>query len=341
MDAESPALVQPTPPPAAAKAGGLLRRAWRPLLLLALLLLLLWQWWRLDELQDELNRRASENQTQARQSQTGMQALTGRLDALDARLGEVLNRQAALEAISQELAKSRDERLLAEIEQAVVIAAQQLQLAGNVDAALLALQNADARLARAGQPQLLPLRRLLTRDIERLKAMPLADVPGIALKLEAIIAAIDGLPLAFEQRARPASESAAPPAKGTTWWQNLGRDLWGELRGLIRIDRVDSGEAALLSPNQVFFLRENLKLRLVNARLTLLQRDGRAFREDLRQARDWLEHYFDRRAKPVQTAVATLNALTAADLSIDAPSLNETLAALRSNKLRPGGAAQR
>jgi uroporphyrin-3 C-methyltransferase len=58
----------------------------------------------------------------------------------------------------QELSSTRDERVLAEVEQAVVIAMQQLQFAGNVEAALLRLQGADARLARSAQPQFLPVR---------------------------------------------------------------------------------------------------------------------------------------------------------------------------------------
>jgi len=310
-------------------------------LLLAVALLLGGQWWRLADLDDELNKRVAENHSEARQSQERLQLLASKVDALEARLAETQSREAALEALSADLLKSRDERLLAEIEQAVAIAAQQLQLAGNVQAALVALQSADASLARAGQAQFLPLRRLINRDIDRLKALPLADLPGIALKLDGTIAAIDSLPLAFEQRARPEAASATTPAKPAIWWQNLGRDLWTEIRGLIRVERIDSGEAALLSPNQVFFLRENLKLRLVNARLALQQRDGRSFREDLRQARDWLERYFDRRAKPVQNSIALLNTLAATEFSIDVPSLNETLTALRSNKLRPGGGALR
>jgi len=317
------------------------RRLWRPLLLLAVVLLIVWQWWRMGELGNELARRLAENQTREQQSQDNVRALVGRVDALEARLAEMQSRQVALEATSAELAKGRDERLLAEIEQAVAIAAQQLQLAGNVQAALIALQSADTSLARAGLAQLLPLRRLINRDIERLKALPLADVPGIALKLDGTIAAIDSLPLAFEQRARPEAAGAVAAAKASSWWQRLGRDLWTEIRGLIRVERIDGSETALLSPNQAFFLRENLKLRLINARLALLQRDGRSFREDLRQARDWLEHYFDRRAKSVQNAIALLNSLAATELSVDAPSLNETLAALRSNRLRSGGAAQR
>ena len=337
--AESAALTHQPPAPRPWWA-----RLWRPLplFIVALLLLLGWQWWRLGELQDQLSRRLGETQVKERQTEEKLQLLTGKLDSVEAKLAEMHSREAALEALSADLLKNRDERLLAEAEQAVAIAAQQLQLAGNVQSALAALQSADASLARAGRVQFLPLRRLINRDIERLKALPLADLPGITLKLEGTIAAIDSMPLAFEQRTRPVTEDAVASARAANWWQGLGRDLWSEIRSLIRVERIDSGEPALLSPDQVFFLRENLKLRLVNARLALLQRDGRSFHDDLRQARDWLERYFDRRAKPVQNAIALLNSLAATDLSVDAPGLNETLAALRSgNALRPSGGAQR
>lgn len=325
----------------------------RPSVLLATIALLLlgWQWLetreRFDNLQQELARRlsagdvvASEGRTLSRQNQEMLQALTAKTGVLEARLAEAQSQQLALESMYQELSRTRDERLLAEIEQAVSIAAQQLQLAGNVEAALIALQNADARLARTGQAQLLPLRKLINRDIDRLKALPLADIPGISIKLEAVMAAVDTLPLAFEQRARaePVVKSKLGVTK-TGFWEELGHDLWAELKQLIRVERIEQSghgehtETALLAPSQVFFLRENLKLRLINARLALLQRDGRTYREDLRQAQQLLERYFDTREKPVSGAIATLKGLSSADLSLELPTLGETLGSIRNFKL--------
>ncbi|HUW37731.1 MAG TPA: uroporphyrinogen-III C-methyltransferase [Rhodocyclaceae bacterium] len=356
MDAETPALTQPQSRPQAAWRRAVASAA-RPAVLIAVasLLLLGWQWLetrvRLTQLQSQVAQRLAENDAAAqegralgRQNQEALQALSIKVGALDAKLAEAQGQQVALDAMYQELSKGRDERLLAEVEQTVAIAAQQLQLAGNVEAALIALQSADQRLARAGHAQFLPLRKLLNRDIDRLKALPLADVPGIALKLEGVIGAIDGLPLAFEQRTR-AAPSAAPVAK-SGFWAGIGRELWSEMKLMIRIERIDRTEPVLLPPAQSFFLRENLKLRLLDARLALLQHDGRSFREDLHRARDWLVRYFDQRAKPVQSAVATLNALAAADLAVELPTLNDTLASLRNFKLahkrndpipRPGG----
>jgi uroporphyrin-3 C-methyltransferase len=336
------------------------RDAWRSptLRVLAVALLIVIAQWvdtrmQVASLQQELARRladgdsmAREGRTLARQNQEAQAALQAKVGALEAKLAETQSQAVALEAMYQELSSSRDERVLAEVEQAVVIAMQQIQFAGNVEAALIALQGAEARLARSIQPRFLPARKLLARDIERLKATPGANVTGLSLKIESVVAAVDGLPLAYEQR--PKAESAKPLAKAkplqADYWRELGADLWREFRQLVRIERIDQGDPALLSPNQSFFLRENLKLRLLNARLALLQRDGKTFREEIRQSREHLDRYFDSRSKPVQAAQSTLGALAATDVGFDLPGLAETLTALRNLKFareRSAGAGAR
>jgi uroporphyrin-3 C-methyltransferase len=303
-------------------------------------------------LQQELAKRladgdsmAKEGRTLARQSQDSVASLQAKVGVLEAKLAETQSQAVALEAMYQELSSTRDERVLAEVEQAVTIAMQQLQFAGNVEAALSALQGADARLARSAQLQFLPVRRLIARDIERLKATPGANISGLSLKIESVVAAVDGLPLAYEQRPKADAAKPVSPARpaSTEYWREIGAELWRELRQLVRIERIDQGDPALLSPNQSFFLRENLKLRLLNARLALLQREGKTFREEIRQSREQLDRYFDARAKPVQAAQSTLAALATTDVTFDLPGLAETLTALRNLKFareRSGGAAR-
>ena len=123
-----------------------------------------------------------------------------KITLLESRLAESQTQQAALEALYRELAPSRDEWALTEIEQILLLASQQLQFAGNVPSALAALQLADAKLQRLDRPQFLPLRRALARDMDRLKAVPFVDVPGVSLRLDQAIAAVDTLPLALEER---------------------------------------------------------------------------------------------------------------------------------------------
>ena len=246
---------------------------------------------------------------------------------LEARLAESQSQQAALETLYRELSPSRDELALTEVEQVLALASQQLTLAGNVQAALAALQLADAKLARLGRPQFTPLRRAIAADMERLKAVPYVDVAGISFKLDQSLASIDELPLARDERLPQPAKTPAPADE--PGWRRLARGAWSELRSLVRIEVSDRPAAPLLTPQETYFLRENLRLRLLAARLALLSRDERAFRTDLTTAKEWLDRYFDSRVKSVQTISATLAQLANTPMATDMPDLARSLEAAR------------
>ncbi len=255
-----------------------------------------------------------------------------RLGQLEARLAEVQNQRLALESLYEELSRSRDEWTLAEVEQILLVASQQLQLAGNVKAALIALEAADARLARSDRPQLTQVRRVIAEDIERLKSSPFVDVTGIGLKLERLMAAVDTLPLAIDIRPVERNDGAAgdTAAQG---WRRVVAEMWQDLLSLVRVERIDTPEAPLLAPDQTFFLRENLKLRLLGARLALLARDQGAYRADLTAASEWTNRYFDPSAPAVASSIETLNELAESDIRIELPDVSASLDAVRSYRL--------
>ena len=299
---------------------------------------------RIGATQEELAKRlrgieteTREARTLGRQTQEALREALGKLGALEAKVAESQNQQVALEALYQELTRNRDEWQLAEIEQVLAIAQQQLQLSGNVRAGLLALQLAESRLSRVDRLQFLPVRRALTRDIDRLKSLPALDVPGLSLTIDRLIASVDAMPLAFDERVeRSASGKAAksaPPAE-ENFFARLGGEVWKELRQLVVVRKVEAPEPPLLPPQQAWFLRENLKLRLLNARLALLTRDEAGYREDLRVTQRWIQRYFDVRAKASQGALAQLKQLSAASISFEPPSIVDSLEAVRGFKSR-------
>ena len=295
---------------------------------------------RIGATQEELARRlrdieadAREARSIARQSQEGARDAQVRIGQLESRLAESQSQQLALEALYQELSRNRDEWQLAEIEQVLAIASQQLQLAGNVRAALLALQLAEARLAKSDRPQFLPVRRALARDIERLKALPVLDIAGMSARIDGMVAAVDSLPLAFDERSeRPAAGAKEVADKG--FWSRLGSEVWGELRQLVVIRQVGSNEAPLLPPPQAYFVRENLRLRLLNARLSLLTRDEAGYRDDLRAAETWIRRYFDPRSKQALDTLGQLKQLSAASISFEMPGISDSLDAVRGYQSR-------
>jgi len=271
-------------------------------------------------------------QTTARaqtQLASDMRDALAKITLVEARVAESQSQQAALEALYRDLAPSRDEIALTEIEQVLLVASQQLLLAGNVQSALAALQLADARLQRLERPQFLPLRRALTRDMDRLKAMPFVDIAGMSLKLDQVLAAVAVLPFAMDERLPPAAPGSTPPPADEPAWKRLAREAWAELRQLVRVEVADRPAAPLLLPSQQYFLRENLKLRLLSARIALLNRDDASFKADLGAAETWLRVYFDTRAKPVQSVQAALKQLAATPMGGDMPDLGGSLEALR------------
>jgi uroporphyrin-3 C-methyltransferase len=104
--------------------------------------------------------------------------------------------------------------------------------------------------------------------------------------------------------------------------------LWSEVRTLVRVTRIDSPEAMLIAPEQAFFLRENLKLRLLNARLSLLSRQFDIAQSDLRDALASLDRYFERSHRRVAIGAETLRQVAAQSRQAAVPRPDATLAAI-------------
>lgn len=313
---------------------------------------LLWQ--KLGNIQEELARRSTdagaqaiEARTLARQAQEGTRELSARLALQESRISEVSLQRTQLEELMQSLSRSRDENLVVDVESALRLAQQQAQLTGSAAPLLAALKSADQRLSRAAQPRLNPLQRAITRDMDRIKAASLTDVPVLMIKLDELVRLADELPVAnamvdsISSRAAASTASTVPLAAAGkpsllvfdklalhAWSQRTLDSLWEEARKLLRVSRIDQPEAALLAPEQSFFLRENLKLRLLNARLGLLSRQTEAARADLASANAWLGKYFDPVSRKTQAAVQLLAQVQSQLKTSELPRLDETMAAL-------------
>jgi uroporphyrin-III C-methyltransferase len=264
---------------------------------------------------------------------------------LESRLAEEQGQREALEQLYADLSRGRDEAVLVEVERLVAMAGQELSISGNVATALAALQTADVRLARTDSARFLPLRRVIARDIERLKVAPTVDVTGMALKLDQLAAGVETWPLLSD--ARPAPPSAASgkaptplePSPGTPWWERwldrLQAEL-GEYRDLVTLRRVETADSLLLLPQQQQLVRQQIKLRLLNARSALLMRNDRLFRADLLEAQALIMRHVDTRQANVAAAVAMIKQLGSTALSVDVPQINDSLAAVRSARVVPG-----
>jgi uroporphyrin-3 C-methyltransferase/uroporphyrinogen III methyltransferase/synthase len=361
-----PMATSATPEPGAPKN---LQRANRPVYagLGVLAVLLLAQWWnshaQISSLREEMAQRLkngdalnAETKVLVKSTQDSLRELQGKVSVLESKQQEAQSEQLALQQLYEDMSKNRDEWALSEIEQVLSTASQQLQLAGNVQGALIALQNADSRLAASNKPQFIVIRRAIARDIDKLKALPSVDVAGIAVRIDSAISQIDTMPLLSDEkpvqpvtppkvtRSAQKSRSAAMEKQPATpdWtasleerWRSWSNEMWTEVRQLIQVRKVDDPDALLVSPTQAFYAKENLKLRLLNARLALLSRNEGDFRNDLMAAQDAIAKYFDTRAKQTQTVQSLLRQVQSSNLSIEMPTLADSLTAVRNYKAKP------
>jgi uroporphyrin-3 C-methyltransferase len=296
---------------------------------------LLWQ--KLSNIQEQLARQsadagqhASEARATAKQAQELAMETAAKLAVTEVRLSEVSLQRTQLEELMQSLSRSRDENLVVDIESAVRLAQQQAQLAGSVEPLLAALKSAELRVNRAAQPRLTPLQRAIARDVARIKATAVADTPALLVKLDELVLLADDLPVANAVALTRANDTLKRKPEETVmgWWTRLGQVLQEEIRGLVRVSRIEEPQAALLSPEQSFFLRENLKLKLLNARLGLLSRQIDSARSDLATAAVSLNRYFDASSRKTQTAVNLLLQVQGQMKALEIPRVDETLTAL-------------
>ena len=299
---------------------------------------LLWQ--KLSRIQEQLARQSAdtglqalEAKTWAKQSQELVQDSAARVALMEVRLAEVALQRTQLEELMQSLSRSRDENLVVDIEAALRMAQQQGQLTGSLEPMLAALKSAQKRVQRSAQPRLAPVLRALEKDLDRLTTTQVFDLPGLLIQLDEGVALVDGLALANEAlgRVRQRQELAPTPqadSQAPSRWV-AGLNAFGDqLKGLIRVSRIDSPDAALLSPEQGFFLRENLKLKLLNARMGLLARQKDSARADLGSAAILVRRYADVNSRKTTQLLQLLEQASVQMRAGDMPGLEGSLTAL-------------
>jgi len=321
--------------------------------------------WRAEQrgasLEQELVRRQQESagdataaRSLAKQAQEAAADTTAKVALLEARVAEVSVQRGQLEDLIQSLSRSRDENVLVDIEAAIRVALQQTAITGSAEPLVAALKQSDERLARYSQPRLEGVRRAIARDLDRVKATSVADFASLAIKLDEAIRLVDDLPLLAVADTRGGKDAAAKPLAGAKapgsasastpvaaasaapgWgsgvlasWNAFGERVWGEAKSLVRVTRVDHPEAMLLAPEQSFFVRENLKLRLLNARLALLSRQFDTAQADLQASQTALDRYFDRGSKRTVLVTELMRQVAGQARQVVVPRPDDTLAAL-------------
>jgi uroporphyrinogen III methyltransferase/synthase len=272
--------------------------------------------------------------------------IDSQMSQLEGKLTDAQQAEQALQQQYADLARNRDDWTLAEVGQMLSSASQQLQLTGNTQLALFALQSADTRLAASDGAQVMAVRKAIAQDIDKLKSAPSTDLTGLAIKLDNAIDQVDSLPLSGEaliahtvpHATTPADSAQIAAATGEprwkVWWQQFSAGIAQQLTSLVQVRRIDNADAMLVTPDEGYFVRENLKLRLLSARLALLSRNQTMLKSDLHAADAALGRYFDNASKRTQTVRGLVNDVDAGSAAVEVPNLNTSLQAVNQYRSR-------
>lgn len=232
-------------------------------------------------------------------------------------------------AIADVKGRRPNDWLLAEADYLVKMAGRKLWLEHDVVSATRLMENADQRISALNDPSLMPLRRAMASDISTLKAIPLIDRDGLVLKLNSLEQQINTLPLA----------SAILPEAGVVeqkevstnindWQSNLMQSL-DDFAGHFITYRVREGNVIpLLSPEQHFYLKENIKGKLLLASKALYREQSEVYVTSLESAKLWSSQYFQQDDPAVKSFMAQLDSLTKFKVDVRYPQKMKTQALL-------------
>ncbi len=294
--------------------------------------------YRLEKQQQELASHTREQIEQLRQQVipelANLKATSGELHQHLA--SQEKQQQALTNAFANLLKTRRDLRndwLLAEADYLLRLASHRLLLARDTGSALAAIQAADERLHDMTDPAVTPLRRMLAEDISRLKAVPEPDITGLSARLTALAHGVDKLPLLPAYTNSKASNAAANAHDANENqikdWKQLPKAVWGDIKKLLVIRERHGRVIPLLSPKQHFFLIQNLKLKLEQARLALLDAEPDIYKERLQSAIGWVHDFFNQDNPATQAMLSQLKQLAAQNIKPALPDISASYRALQ------------
>ena len=241
---------------------------------------------------------------------------------------EFLSFKIAMEALATKLGRTSNEWRLAEVEYLLTIANHRLTLAHDRVTAIAIFENADQRIKELADPALLKIRKLIKKELILLNAVKEPDVAGMALSLGSLVSEVERLPLINKEQVAVATGQIKDQAPES--WQDIPAVVWKDIKSLVVVRRHKQPTEPLLPPAESWFLVQNLRLKLEQARLALLRGDTNLFRQNLKESDTWMSTYFNEESPGVINALKETSAMAKIELSPATPDVSGSLRQLRS-----------
>ncbi len=297
--------------------------------------------WRLDTTLDRLDR-VGELASRVNAEQEAMRAeLTAATTQQAQSHGDLARRLERLDALPSQFERldgslqelqargNGPQRALIRSEASFLLDAAQRSVAFDRDlpSAIVALESADARLAAALDPTLLPVRQQIAREVQTLRAVPQPDLATILLRLVSAEEQVSTVPVkGIVVLQRPRIDAAKLPEGSWARGWAVTRQAFGNL---ISIRKADGAAARVVQPEEQLLRRQHLQLLLFAARQAVVRRDLNGYRSSLGSARLWLGEFFDLDQPPTQTLLDEIGGLEPINIAPRVPDITASARMLR------------
>ena len=186
---------------------------------------------------------------------------------------------------------------------------------------------ADERIKAMGDPGLIPIRKAISDELSALSSVNEPDIEGVALRLGSLASAVDNLPLIDKERIATAIRQSEETQSLT--WKDIPKAVWNDIKSMVQVRRHEQPVEPLLPPAESWFLYQNLRLKLEQARLAVLRRDTALFKQYLADSSAWVKMFFDQEAGEVISAAELIDSLESIELKPAYPDVSNSLRVLR------------
>lgn len=211
---------------------------------------------------------------------------------------------------------------IAEIKFLLQTANQSAVIAANVGQAEAALTLADQQVKLLNDPRFHELRALISDEQLALSSIAKVDVDGLAIQLQSALKNIEQLQILMGPQIGEQARSDSAVTSSSSWDKALSQ-VWQQIKSLVVIRHQEDAAAAVLVPEQRYFLYQNLNLKLESARLALLSGREVIFHDSLDSAVQWLQHYFIGVERDAMLELLT--AMQSQTITIDIPDISASL----------------
>lgn len=283
-----------------------------------------------------LNQKLSALQSKSAQDQSNINELQDRLTR-------------SIQQVTAVQKTNRADWLLAEVEYLLRLANQRVLMEQTPNGALQLLRSADKILRETDDVSIYDIRKAVAADIAALEAVPQLDTEGVFLRLGALNAQVDQLqviPLTEQHKLPELLDQVNSEEFASSWSADI-KEAWATLSDkaskLIVIQDRSEPVEPLLSPQQSYYLQQNLHLMLEQAQLSLLQRKPKSYLSSLTKAQEWVRTYFEQNHSNTQALLKALKDLEQVEVAPQMPDISGSLTALKSylqamRKLKEGSA---